>query len=544
MEKLVLSKNMLTTVKKSLIESLSIASGTKKQATYYHNREEQTQALKKHVRDLYDVSKELPLIVASQKGATGSYISEVLLNELNMTQKGGACNIINPVDWYDGGLGENALLCALNNLDDAGITYVLRFFVDTKNHKINNERTRKIVLGYLWGHSNLEFFAIKYRNKLKEVLSHVYGAKKTSILLSIANKSVGSSAIDVNTPIVFTDQEQSMIQNSLMKFSVYELQKTLKILLFIFGEDIDSIDFTSSGLDLLNEYKKAKEDVLSVENIPEEVLCGLISNPTHPQHDELWSTEEKRNETKAKFRTKVKVTSVNQQVRQTKSTAKLGVQKNVDMSKATDFLALYKTGYETRFTPEIKNAIEKLAEKKKITDFAYNNIGIIVDKSNSMKGHKQESKNTPRAIVDFTSKVLGKSAGRSKVVGTDGFNTDLANSFVELIKQEDENAPFEAIFILTDGYENAYDGLLSEVVTVYLNETGKTLPIFQISPITGAETGSNVRKLGGEIVSITTNDPISIKPQIEAKMLEVDPANWLEKQAQRIEMLPYSRYKK
>ena len=119
MEKLVLTQNMLSTVKQSLIDGLTIASGSRSSATYYHGKDEQMKAIQLEIRKLYGLSKELPLIIASQKGATGRFVSEVLLNEFKQTLKGGACNIVNPIDWYDNGLSDKALLSALNMAGEA-----------------------------------------------------------------------------------------------------------------------------------------------------------------------------------------------------------------------------------------------------------------------------------------------------------------------------------------------------------------------------------------------------------------------------------------
>ena len=236
---------------------------------------------------------------------------------------------------------------------------------------------------------------------------------------------------------------------------------------------------------ILFEYQKAKTDITAVENVPEEVLIGMISSKKHPQYEDLWSTPAKRETTKAMLRKNVKVTSVNQQVRQTKSTAKLGVTKNVDVKKATDFLALYKTGYENGWTDELKDAINDLADKKKFVNFIYDNIGIVLDDSNSMKGHKQASKNTPKAIADFTARVLMKSAKNTVLVKAEDEVTDLATSFIELLKKENADKAFNAIFILTDGYENSYEGLMNEVLSIYFEESNRNLPVFQISPILG-----------------------------------------------------------
>ncbi len=539
MENLVLTQKMLGTIKQSLIDGLTIASGSKSSATYYHSRDEQMKAIQTEVKNMYNLSKELPLIIASQKGATGQFISEVLLNEFKHTFKGGACNIINPIDWYDNNLSEKAVLTALNNLGENGLPYVLRLFLGLKGAKINNERSRKIILGFIWGQENLEFYAMKYHIKIAKVLKHIYGQKKTSILLSIAEK-----VAKIGQFVVGSEKEMKIVNECVLKYFNGDIIKAMKLLLFLFKKDV-GVNYTALEFPLFSEYEKAKVDITGIKNVPEEILLGLISSKKHPQYNTMWSTAIQKEATKALIRKTVEVTSVNQQVRQTKSTAKLGVEKHVDMEKATDFLALYKTGYETTFTQELEVAINKLAQKKKIEGFFYPNIGIIVDDSISMTGNKLESKNTPRAIADFTAKVLMASAqGEAIMVKTHDLTTDLASSFIELLKNENPLKPYNAIFILTDGYENAYDGLTNEVISIYQAETGRNLTIFQISPITSAEMGANVRKLGSGVVTMAINNPVALQPQITARLLEIDTKRWLENQVLALEASHLKRTKK
>lgn len=538
MEKLVLTQKMLGTIKQSLIEGLTIASGSKSSATYYHTKDDQMKAIQSEIRKMYNLSKELPLIIASQKGATGRFVSEVLLNEFKQTLKGGACNIVNPIDWYDNGISDKAVLSALNNLGESGLPYVLRLFVDLKDSKVNNERTRKIILGFIWGQENLEFYSMKYRNKIANILKHVYGVKKTSILLAIAQKQASTGG-----HLIGTKKELDIANEYILKYFNGDSLKAFKLLLFIFKKEGD-LAYSAIDFSLLSEYQKAKTSIIGIKSVPEEVLLGLISSTKHPQYHTMWATEAQRNTTKALIRSTTEVTSTNQQIRQTKSTAKLGVEKTVDMEKATDYLALYKTGYETSFTAEIKSAIEKLAEKKKIQGFFYPNIGVIVDDSVSMTGNKNESKNTPRAIADFTARVLGKSAQNAVLVKTADQITDIATSFIELLKKEKADKPYDAIFILTDGYENAYDGMTNEVIAIWQAETGRNIPMFQISPITSAEMGSNVRKLGTSVVTMAINNPAALQPQINARLLEIDTKRWLENQVLALEATNVKRTKK
>jgi len=535
MENLVLTQTQLMTIRKNLIDGMSLASGARGSATYYHSKGEQNVAIRNAVDKLYTQSKELPLILANQKGVTGKFIQEVLANEFEHGYMGGSLNIINPIDWYDNGISDKAILGALYNLNENGIPYVLRLFTDLKARGVNNERTRKIILGYLWGHPNAEFNALKYRNKIAKSLRHIYGVRRTSILLSIAEKYL-------RTGVYQSENEHNIYTNLIGKYDGGgDEVRAMKILLFLFKKGDGSM---YGDLPLLKQYFQAKEDVTSVDKVPEEVLIGLISSKRHPQYEQLWSTKLKREATKATFRKNVKVTSINQQVRQTKSTKKLGVQKTVDVAKATDYMALYKTGYETGFTVELNNAIDALAEKKKIDNFPYKNVAIILDTSKSMTGHKQESKNTPRAIADFTEKVISKSAERVNVVKTEGFGTDLATSFIEVMKQEEGGEQYDAIFFITDGYENAYEGLTHEVVTAFMSETNRFVPTFQVSPIVGAEMEANVRPLSDEIVKLAINSPQAMMPQINAKLLEVDTKRWLENQVSLLEQSNVSRYKK
>jgi len=271
MEKLVLTQNMISAVKQSLVDGLTIASGSKSSATYYHSKDEQMKAIRVQIKNLYKLSKELPLIIASQKGVTGRFVSEVLLNEFKQTLKGGACNIVNPIDWYENGLGDKALLSGLNNLagTDNGITYVLRLFIDLKNEKVNNERMRKIVLGFIWGQDNLEFYSMKYRNKIAQILKHVYGVKKTSILLSIANKQLLTNGLFDN------DKELGIVNDSILKYFNGDSIRAFKLLLFLFKKS--GVEYNADEFPLLSEYMKAQIDITNIQNVPEEVLLGLVS---------------------------------------------------------------------------------------------------------------------------------------------------------------------------------------------------------------------------------------------------------------------------
>lgn len=520
MSKLIVSNKQLPTIKEGIIKGLEIASGAKSSATYYHKKTDQIAAVRNAVRNLYGISKELPLILASQKGVTGFFIQETLLNDFKNGEKGGACNIINPQNWYDDNIGQNITENLLYVLEaEHGITYVLRMLESFKEHGINNQRSRKIAIRFIFTRDNLEFLSVKYRNKIKNILTHVYGQKKSFFLTNIIKKYLA-------TGIFNDDSHHKIINKELLKYG-NDSEKLMKLYLFIMGEGAMSY-YDDGNYPVINQFFKAHSDITGCSILPAEVLEGLISNVEHPQNKSMWGTESLRKNTQKMIRESNQAITANQSVRQTKKNRELGVNKDINLSKVSDFVALYKTGYEAGFTPELTEAISELALKRKLSNFMYDNIGIVLDNSLSMSGHKQESKNTPRAIAEFTAEVLKHSAKANNIrVTSNKYATDLASAFLDLANEGN----YDVIFIISDGYENMYDGLLDEVVSYWKTlDNNDNIPLYHVSPITGAEMNAKVRKLSDKISTLAVNKPESVMLQLSSKLLEQDVKAWLKSQ--------------
>lgn len=514
-----ISSKQYVAIKNGIIAGLEIASGAKSSATSLHKKEEQIAAVKAQIVNLYSLSKELPLILALQNGVTGYFVQQVLFNELKSGAYSGSVNIVPNQEWYDNDLQDKAIFLILDRLEkDNGLPYVLRLFTELVDNKINNARTKRTILTWLLNHDNIEFISIKYRNKLQKILTHVWGNKTAYALINNFNTNNTVSGHVVHTNVFkYLSLDNSDIINLANRLNVKNA------ILHIFGVKVKG--------GLYDQYNSAKKDIFASPNIPEEVLIGLLSDQTHPQYLQLWSTEEKRKTTIAKIREFTKATTANIQIRQTKSNEKNGADVEVNVAKVTDFMALYKTGYESGFTNEINTQIINLAKKKKL-DIPYKNIGVIIDKSISMRGHKQESKNTPLAIVDFTAKVLELSSDMC-VLATTSQISDLSLQFLQVVENF-KNERLDAIFILSDGYENSYDGLLDEVIDAWMDMTDTHLPIFHVSPITGNETGMKVRKLSNHASTIAINKPESLALQINSKLLESDIKMWLANQLKQL----------
>jgi hypothetical protein len=529
MANLIVSDRQLTKIKKAVISGLDVAAGARSSASYYHTRDAQIEAVHKHVEKIYDLGKELPLILASQRGATGFFIQSALLNEFENTVDGGRNTIVAPRDWTHE-IEDRAIEACLHNLDtNAGIPYVLRMFLEFRDRGINNARSRRFALDFILGHDNLEFISVKYRNKLEQILTHLWGESMRGVIVSIAKKDDVLSA-----------KESDLWHKHVHRYSGFNSTELCRAAILYIFKEIDGEAIDADLTPIFAEVEAAREDVNQAPHVPEEILFGLLSNPDHPQHDQMWSTEAQRTETMQAIRNQNVVETANQAVRKTKQERERGIErddKSDVIERATDPIAILKTVYAGEASDELLERLGELARENAIDDFPYNQIGLIVDHSPSMSGHYRESAKTPLAMTEFLSMVIKESTGSAITVDVH-HTTNLARAFVGLMRlcDGDEDDTFgkrDAIFVLSDGYENdPYEGAFEDVLNIYQREVGE-IPVYHISPIVGAEMHAQTRPLGDGIASISANYR-NLGMQMQAKMLEADTRLWLEKQIKRL----------
>lgn len=508
MRDLILSQRDASQVQLAIVAGMEVAAGARSKADYYHSKEEQTSAVVEAVEKMYSVSKEIPLLLACQQGATGFFTQTAILNEFKKTANGGRLRIVDSRDWNDDGLGKYIIYQAIENLETNGTPYVMRLFEEMAKAKINNSRSRTICLHWIWSQDSLVYLSIKYRGKLKRAFEHFYGKKLSGAMIDIIRRGVGS----VST------KEKEILQENLYKFSLQHSTETVDSVYFyvMTGTPTDSEE-----LPLYQDLISAHTDILSTTRIPVEVLEGMISDPGHPQH-ELWVNEASRAALRKELRESNKTTTATAAVRQTRQNAKIGVVNETRLEDA-DPIALLKTAYETGFTDELQKAIDKLAKKFSYKSFPYRRFGVLVDSSASMQGHSSESKNTPRAIANFTMGVLVHSGD---AVYTER-NSNVARGFLNLLHDTSVRGDdLEAVFIISDGYENDYEGLLNQVVTSYRKITGSEMPVYHISPVGGAEVNAKARSMGKNIVTMNANWK-NLPIMLQAKSMETDIRLWL-----------------
>jgi hypothetical protein len=103
--------------------------------------------------------------------------------------------------------------------------------------------------------------------------------------------------------------------------------------------------------------------------------------------------------------------------------------------------------------------------------------------------------------------------------------TELANALVFGLGLYDQGERPDAVFVLSDGYENDYDGLFSEVVSAWHKLDGYT-PVIHVSPVGSAEANAKARPLGDGITSMVATHK-TLPMLIQARLLELDTRAWL-----------------
>lgn len=371
--------------------------------------------------------------------------------------------------------------------------------------KANNARTRKIVLSSLLGSKRLDLWAVKYRSKMVRILSHTWGQKRASIIGSIAQKDRR----------VWTGKEKSIMQEHVYRFcSVNRRKHVVECLAFLAGK--------REGLTirLLKAFVDARVDLKAGEKLPTEVLEGIRST-YHPG-------------IKAEDIIRVKAesgTMTTHERRVVQKRAKsAGVEVKMDPLRY-DSVELYIHAFENGADEEILNALDAKAKAAAASlPLSYRKIGVIVDSSASMAGSKTQYLR-PLAATLALRDMLKESADTSEIVycgGVLGYDdrivrprgdTSLAEGLLHTLGCEPE-----AVYVLSDGYENAPAGRFQDVL-VAARGIGIQTPVYHMNPVFAAEGGS-VRQLCDGVEGASTmpvRSPAALATTMLRGLLETDP---------------------
>jgi hypothetical protein len=385
-------------------------------------------------------------------------------------------------------------------------TRKLKLFVQIKEQKINNGRTRRLMLRSIMNEKKLELWSVRYRKKLRQILTHVFGQRMTGIVCTILKKARDQR----------TEKDQRILTKQFLRYSGKRNKANVsQCVAFILGLE------EQLTLPLLKAYVKAKTTLSAGRKLPYETLEGLRSCYHKAVSNKTVLELTARN-----------LTSGQRMVLQRKAEkAKV----KVDWNPAHyDAVKLYLYAFERGLSEAINEALDKRAvELAGGLNLPYSKIAILLDASASMYGAESQALR-PMAVALALRDGLVKTAsvaveivcGGQPVVGARLIKPEGATSLAEGLVEALKAGP-EAVFILSDGYENSPAGRTHDVVKA-IRGMGIETPIFQFSPVFAAEQ-FGLRELAPELIgTLPVSRPEALGLTMFKAMLSVDSLNALQ----------------
>jgi hypothetical protein len=199
-----------------------------------------------------------------------------------------------------------------------------------------------------------------------------------------------------------------------------------------------------------------------------------------------------------------------------------------------DAVRLYLYAFEMGMTPEIGAALLEKARKAALSlRLGYARIGILLDASASMAGSKEQAlrpmatalavrdvlMHTSRSVVVISG---GTSNGADELLVRPSGATSLAEGLVELL-----GANVEAVFVLSDGYENRPAGRFAEVLAA-VRGMGIDTPVFHLNPVF-AQEAKGVRSLAAAgVATLPVTAPEALGLAMVRGLLVAEPRRGLE----------------
>jgi len=481
------NKSAQTDVRNAVISFLDMSSTATGRQTFYNSKEDQLAAVAGIHEGVFMANRGLYAAMLTLPGLTDFNVQHGimrLLQDLN----GVETSLLSPEsEWA-------AIDYVSHNLPPQRL---FKMFKTLRANKVNNKRVVKLILRSILAHKNLEFWSVKYRNLLKQSLQHAWGVSASTKLRATLQKNRKNI------------EDKRWINKRILKYthgSTVSERTIQECVLFILGSEHC---WTSAGWNspLINGFFDARQSLQMGKDLPPEVLEGIrsIYHP-HISHAEVLELTKNRGMTEG------------QKAAKQRSAQKQGVKMEFNPN-ALDLVKLYIYALEMGGSQEILQAAQDKAKRAAaVMPVTYNKIGIVLDASMSMFGSKDQKRRpmaiglamrdvlAASALDDCFVSVAGGKPARHGLVHPEG-DTSLSESLLETLKQEPD-----VVYMITDGYENAPDGRLNEVVT-QLRRIGIDTPIYQVTPVMAAEAVKNqgaIRRISKDISPLPVSQPEAI----------------------------------
>lgn len=439
--------------------------------TYYEESETQLKAVFKLLQNLFNHDRTLFCLITLLEG-TGyakGVMSHMLLSNPQTTlskeliSKGFGIDYETKVIIYN--LLKEKTPRALKNL--------LMFTGTEGMTKVNNSRTRKLILEYIFDrdHDSLDNLAINYKGKLKRLVRHALGKHDLKKIL---------------------DGDEKIFKKWIGRYHI----NALPVVLYLFDKEIpkDTLVAYYKKIDQVSKLKEAaiKDDVKSFEKYMKglPILTVMGYRNTYKVTINKGDIYEK---TQLSKRQKIQLQSASK-----KSGAKVAVNYNKQ-----DIYDLWKILYH-KVSEKDTTDIDKIRkgmynQSKKINKIDIGEIYLIVDASKSMFGSDKRPLHPFLTTLSIISKldniqdvvyVGGKQQklyGKHRIIMPNG-ETDLAKGLVDTVK-----TGAKKIVVISDGYENSVKGMFEHVYT-HFKKTDVELELLHINPVLAADAQSGTTR--------------------------------------------------
>lgn len=431
-----------------LVDYLNMVCSGTGQSTFYNTREEQEHALlNTHMtmfmdnRRLYLLSAALPITDKSR---------QIILKNI----------LSNGKDCKDSVLESNVINMAVEDLQ---FNRVLNMFMDLREQKVNNSRTRK--LGKLIWEMVDEFRAIKYRDKVRVVLRHCHIPEGTNPTKAEIHRWI---------------------------FGPYHKRQRAELQ----ASDIQYNEKIRSRILAATQYEK-------VFDLPYDIARDIAVNVYKKDATEFEREFAGKDGTKGKGQVTKKESMRARQ--KTKDTS-------IDFNRFTIF-ELFMHGYKNptdrdEILPVIKQKAKKIAEGLNFPG----KVALVIDNSISTLG-SLERQFQPIAMISAIATICQASDSDVKAFyvskpkdGDEDWlkasgSTNLRKQLVDALVTRPD-----LVLILSDGYENVCSGSVNQILNSKAVIDSK-ITVMHINPVTAAESSENTRTLSDRAMTFSVSSP-------------------------------------
>lgn len=460
--------------------------------THYSSKEQEMQARLDAGKALFTMDRGVFLLIHALDGVTDharqTAVKAMLMN--SWERYGDSC--------LDSNIEMQGIMHLVKNLP---ANRALNLLNDLRTDRVNNSRTKKrLILTFLLNHPSLEWWAVKYRKKVRKALEHAWGKQATGAIKTTIN-----DAHTLQVRQALRDRIDKYLAKQTDRQTIYECVS------FVLGGDED---YASP---LFQAFKAAKTDLSRGAILPLEVLEGIRST----YHKSV---------SQKKILELIKGTSMTQ--KQRALIQRKAKKENVVVAfnpMARTAVELYILAYAEGMTDDIRQALMKKARQgSKALPIRFGKVGILVDDSYSMIGAEVQ-KLRPMAVALSMKDVLtrigdecvvaavsGRTINKTDPLPRPAGSTDLSVGLLDLLESQ-----VDVVFILTDGYENAPSGRVDEVMQL-LDRIGHTAPVYQLSPALAGENRTGLKSLSDKIPALPISNPQALTLALVRAMIEVD----------------------